>query len=280
MALGRKHRDMEREAVRGVVGEGIGNPILTPWRCLESLLSKDKRRVVRRFGLRNCVGIEFPKGELKKIAVGNHDVWVRKCIPDVGVAVGSFSGEFEILRYLLPADYRGVIVDAGGFIGTATMAFRHMFPQAKIIAIEPSRENLAVLKKNLSSMENVEVVHGALVGARTGTLELKNQGGGEAAYTVVEKPRNPAARILHETPAVTLGDLGVEVSDIGILKLDIEGSEADLLENDLPSLKKIPVVFAELHDRYVDGCTDLFFEFSKDRILIKDSGEKWLSIKR
>ena len=65
-----------------------------------------------------------------------------------------------------------------------------------------------------------------------------------------------------------------------MLKLDIEGGELSLLENDMESLRNIDAVFAELHDRITPGCVDKFFEFSKDRILIKDKGEKYLSVKR
>ena len=39
---------------------------------------------------------------------------------------------------------------------------------------------------------------------------------------------------------------------IGLLKLDIEGGEFDLLKR-YETLKKIPVVFAELHDRIITG---------------------------
>ena len=70
------------------------------------------------------------------------------------------------------------------------------------------------------------------------------------------------------------------IQNYDFLKLDIEGGEFDLLKNDIKTLKKIPVIFAELHDRIVPKCEEMFFNFSKSRILIKDRGEKYLSIKR
>ena len=85
---------------------------------------------------------------------------------------------------------------------------------------------------------------------------------------------------LHYTPAYTLEQLNINLEEIGILKLDIEGGEYDLLKNDLASLKKIPVIYAELHDGIIDGCSELFFEFSKSRDLFQDGGEKYISIKR
>ena len=57
-----------------------------------------------------------------------------------------------------------------------------------------------------------------------------------------------------------------------------EGGEFDVLTHDAQSLSVIKVVFAELHDRMVEGCSKLFFEFSKNRTLIKEKGEKYLSV--
>ena len=67
---------------------------------------------------------------------------------------------------------------------------------------------------------------------------------------------------------------------IGLLKLDIEGGELSLLENDMDSLTDIEVVFAVLHDRIMPGCVQKFIKFSKNRVLVKDKREKFLSIKR
>ena len=222
-----------------------------------------------------------PKGKVVKLAIKGHTVAVRKGAPDLGVAVSCLNGEFEILRYLLPEDYNGTIIDAGGYIGTATIALKDIFPSAKLIVIEPSSENLEVLKQNVANLQNVEVIHGALVGTSETSIQLNNRGTGEWGFTVVAKPTDSlSASFLQETPAFRLSDIVKEDEKIGILKLDIEGGELSLLEHDVDSLKNIEAVFAELHDRIIPGCTDRFFEFSKDRILIKDKGEKYLSVKR
>ena len=222
-----------------------------------------------------------PKGKVVKLTIKGHTVAVRKGTPDLGVAVSCLNGEFEILRYLLPEDYNGTIIDAGGYIGTATIALKDIFPSAKLIVIEPSSKNLEMLKQNVANLQNVEIIHGALVGTSETSIQLNNRGTGELGYTVVAKPTDsPNASFLEETPAFRLSDLVKEDEKIGILKLDIEGGELSLLEHDVDSLKNIDAVFAELHDRIVPGCVDKFFEFSKDRILIKEKGEKYLSVKR
>lgn len=225
--------------------------------------------------------ISAPKGKLVKIVIKDHAVAVRKGTPDLSVAVSCLSGEFEILRYLLPKNHDGIIVDAGGYIGTATIALKGLFPAAKLVVIEPSSANLEVLKENVANLQNVKIIHGALVGTPETSIRLNNRETGEWGFTAVAKPNdNASAFFLEETPAFRLSDLVGEDENIGLLKLDIEGGELSLLEHDVDSLRSIDAVFAELHDRIIPGCVDKFFDFSKDRILIKDRSEKFLSVKR
>lgn len=213
--------------------------------------------------------------------VGGFPLIIRPESPDLTVAKSCFGGEFEPLRFLLPREYAGLIVDAGGYIGTSAIALGLMFPKAQIAVIEPSDENLKVLRKNLWGFPNCQIFHGALVGSQTETIPLKNRGTGQWGFSVVKTPEdNPEADVIQESRAFTLPQLLGTNQKIGLLKLDIEGGEFDLLTNDMDSVAEIPIVFAELHDRIIGGCKDLFMRFSQDRILIKDRGEKYLSISR
>lgn len=239
-------------------------------------------RLIHELGVSNYFKYRSTrKGKVVKLVIKGHAVAVRRGTPDLGVAISCLNGEFEILRHLLPETYKGTIVDAGGYIGTATIALKDIFPSAKIIVIEPSSENLRVLKQNVSHLQGVKIVHGALVGTSETSVQLNNRETGEWGFTVVAQPTDsPSASFLQETPAFRLSDLVTEDEKIGLLKLDIEGGELSLFEHDLDSLTNIDAVFAELHERIVPGCIDKFFEFSKHRILIKDKGEKYLSVKR
>ncbi len=242
----------------------------------------NQARIIRKLGLKHYLRYRTaPKNTKLFMPINGRQILVRKGTPDLNVALSCLGGEFKILKDILPDDYDGIIVDAGGYIGTATLALNDLFPKSKIIVIEPSRENIEVLKVNLSQLTNVKIVYGALVGKETGNVTLKNRGTGEWGFTVVDKPNGKNnAEVLHNAPAFTLHQLGVSPSDIGILKLDIEGGEFDILTNDVESLNEIHAVFAELHDRIVAGCTEMFTKFSKDRALIKDKGEKYLSVKK
>tara|TARA_B100000989_G_scaffold72938_3_gene51242 strand:- start:3121 stop:3876 length:756 start_codon:yes stop_codon:yes gene_type:complete len=251
---------------------------------MKNLLIKIYRqlKLIHEIGISNYFKYRLtPHQKRVKIVVKGHSINVRKGTPDLSVAVSCLCGEFEILRHLLPENYDGVIVDAGGYIGTATIALKDIFPSAKLIVIEPSSENLEVLKDNVANLQNVKIIHGALVGTSEKSIQLNNRETGEWGFTVIAKPSDkPNASFIQETPAYRLSDLLAEGENIGLLKLDIEGGELSLLEHDMQSLRSIDAVFAELHDRIIPGCVEKFFEFSKDRILIKDKGEKFLSVKR
>lgn len=238
-------------------------------------------RIFRNAGLRGCLKYYLAeKDGIVHIPFGDRKIFLRKGTTDLRVAAGSLSGEFKVLESCLPREYSGIIVDAGGYIGTSAIAMRDIFPRAGIIVIEPSPDNIAILRKNTASLDNVKVVHGALVGRKRKSVLLKDRHTGKYGYTVVGSPRDSRdAGSLHEVPAYTIDQLGVDVSRIGILKLDIEGGEYELLENSADLLCRIEVVYAELHDRIVEGCSTLFREFSRNRVLICTKGEKYLSVR-
>lgn len=220
------------------------------------------------------------KGKASLIKVNGRKVHVRKGTPDLRVAVSCFTGEFDCLRHLLPRDYNGVIVDAGGYIGTATIALHELFPKAQFVVVEPSEENIKMLRKNLSDTPNLKVFHGALVGKNTDSVTLRNRGTGEWGFTSVTNPADKVgAAVLHSTTAFVLSDLVPSIDEIGILKLDIEGGEFDVFENDAEALGSIKAIFVELHDRIVEGCTASFFNFSTHRYVVKMAGEKFLSLR-
>lgn len=238
--------------------------------------------LVDKIGLYSYLRYRFAlNGTKLKINIANHPITVRKGSPDLGVAISCLNGEFEILRTLLPSDYTGVIVDAGAYIGTATIALKTIFPNAKIVIIEPSSANLEILKLNVMGIENLEIIQGALTGMHDEIMQLYDRGTGAWGFTVVPSPEDAGYTTpLHTTRCYKLRDLVPNVAEIGLLKLDIEGGERSLLLNDSETLHKIGIVYAELHDKIIEGCVDHFFEFSRDRILIKDKGEKYLSIKK
>ena len=242
-----------------------------------------KIKRVYRMGVVNYFRyVSSKNGSLVTLRLNKIDISVRKGTPDLHIAISCLiKEEFKPLVKHLDKNFSGLIIDAGGYIGAAALALHRLYPFAQVITIEPSRENIEILRLNVVGHESIKVVYGALVGGDVKFVSLKNRGTGECGFTTVENPLDcSGAEFLHTTPAFNLSSLGIDLSEIGILKLDIEGSEYDLFKNDAVSLKGIPVIAVELHDRITEGCTEAFMEFSEGRVIYKDRGEKYISVKK
>jgi len=228
--------------------------------------------------------VKAPDGQRVHMTIRGHSICLRKGAPDLGVAVNCLCrGEFRAIARFLDYSYEGFIVDAGGYIGTAALALGDMYPHATIISIEPSKENLELLRQNVSGNPNIKVLHGALVGSDSASDSrmLRNRGTGAWGFTIVENPRGKSQpEDLHQVTAFKLNALGVDPMDIGLLKLDIEGGELDLLVNDRETLDCVEIVIAELHDSIILGCLDAWKEFSKGRVSFKTKGEKYISVRK
>lgn len=237
-------------------------------------------REIRVLGFTKFVALRvIPSGTKLEVTITGIPITIRKGSPDLEVALTSLNGEFSSIKYLLPASFKGVIVDGGGYIGTAAIALTRLFPEAQVISIEPSLSNLEILVANTEKFSKITALHGALVGRPRPSIELHDPGEREWGFTTSadHSGLNSSSKI-DVVPALTINDLGVDPHLIELLKLDIEGGEREILDNPIDDVKNIQVVMCELHEHYVDGCEQAFFSFSENRIAFKDSGEKFISV--
>ena len=162
------------------------------------------------------------------------------------------------------------IIDAGANIGASTVYLARKFPDSKVIALEPERENFALLEKNTSSLRNVNCIRKALWHEQT-SMNLFDPSGGTIAFSVsgVGLEGSPTGQ---NVDCVTIESLcnQFEIDSIGFLKLDIEGAEKQVLENSAGWMDRVQILAVELHDRSVPGCeqayklaTADFFRFEK-----------------
>ena len=218
-----------------------------------------------------------------RVNVAGTEVYLRSLTPDWNVASSSLTKEFEPLRYLLPSDFNGLIVDAGGYIGTAAIKLGQMYPHATIVTIEPSSENYRILLLNTEDYQNIKPLNCALVASDAGEVKLSSRGTGPWGYTVMEQSEDQSKmNSVEMVQATTLADILrlFDDSEIGLLKLDIEGGEKSIFDSCSAILKDIDVVLAELHDRIVGGCTASYTEFSINRWSLQAGGEKYISLKK
>ena len=91
---------------------------------------------------------------LVKTKVGNIEMWVRKgpqAAWDVGTSHCIIAGDEYALRHFSDASVRHkvhTVVDVGANIGAFTLLARRVFPNSRVIAIEPDPGNASVLRRN------------------------------------------------------------------------------------------------------------------------------------
>lgn len=218
-----------------------------------------------------------PNGVKVRILVDGVPLTIRKGTPDFRVAASCLGGEFEDLTSTFPRSFSGTIVDAGAYIGASSIAFARAYPYAKVISIEPSKENFNLLLKNTRPYPNVAPLRAALVGVERTSVPLFDRQKGPWGFTTVADSLDvDQQEILESTPSITLSRL-LEEGPIDAMKLDIEGGEKEIFDNDQDRLARIPYLVVELHDRIIPGCTASFMGFSSARRTYQADGEKMVS---
>lgn len=201
---------------------------------------------------------------------------LRATGPDLSVARGA-QAEFSVLARLYPRDQTGVIIDAGGFIGSAALEMARLYPNARILTIEPSSENFALLRENTAGHPRIEPIRAALADDDAPpTLALQDRATGPWGYSVA----STAEDHLEQVPVLTISALMDMVGrdDLLIFKMDIEGAETALLTPDAPWLARTGVLMIELHERITPGCEKAFLAANDGRCIIRGEGEKFLSV--
>ena len=174
-------------------------------------------------------------------------------------------------------DVRGIenprfIVDGGANIGCSTLYFGNKYPDALIFAIEPEESNYEMLKKNTSHYPNIKTIKAAIWDKKT-FLKIDNPGDKKWSFRVQECENNTNACI--ETISIDELLSNSPGGIIDILKLDIEGAEKQIFLNSPAWIEKVDTLLIELHERYSEGCTEVFYKaISKYHFRESVNGEK------
>jgi FkbM family methyltransferase len=177
-----------------------------------------------------------------------HPLWVRPGTSDVATFDEVYLGD----EYDLPfADFSPRhILDLGANVGYASVYFSNRWPEAAILAVEPAAENVVLLKRNTGAYPRIDVLHAA-VWSRPADVAIANPGADANAFRMTEAA-DGGPRVRAFTIAQLIAQLGCERLDL--LKMDVEGAEAEILRGSADWLDRVNVMMIELHDRLVPGC--------------------------
>lgn len=133
-----------------------------------------------------------------------------------------------------------VIVDCGANIGASPLYFSLKFPDARVVAVEPETSNFALLTKN-AGPNGVETVQKAIHS--------------RVSRVVIDDPRMGAWAFQTRETADSAGIDTITIPEIiraneraFVIKIDIEGFESELFEENFEWVAKAPLIILELHD--------------------------------
>jgi len=134
------------------------------------------------------------------------------------------------------------IVDVGSHIGASVVFFRDRYPDAEIIAVEPDPLSFAKLRTNTARLSKVELRNHA-VADRNGEAPFHVASHGWSSSLL----EPPGARCSTTIQVRTLDDV-VGPRSVGLLKLDIEGAEYEVLRA-FRGLGRVQAIAVEYHAR-------------------------------
>lgn len=230
-------------------------------------------------GLRWLIASLIGRRSIVPVRIRGERLLVRASTPDLQVALSCLRGEFSDLISAMPRLDHGLIIDAGGYIGTAAIVFARAYPDAQIITVEPSRENFALLAWNTRHYPNIRALGKALAPYH-GVAELKDRGTGDWGLTIVSEPQDHKAKGVEDVECITIDEIVREYGQDGIdiFKIDIEGGEHALLSRNTGWVEHTRAICIELHDRIVRGCSETYAQATHGRTNSKLDGEKYLSL--
>jgi FkbM family methyltransferase len=138
-----------------------------------------------------------------------------------------------------------LIVDLGANIGAAMALFAHAFPSARIIGVEPDPSNAALCRRNVEPWETRCEVVEAAAWPDEGNIRLTGE-----ASSAFKVDTGAGGR---EVPAVSLTTLLQRYAAdeaVDYLKMDVEGTERELLSRGTGWIERVRCVSVEVHEPY------------------------------
>lgn len=157
--------------------------------------------------------------------------------------------------YRLWSDCR-IIVDAGANIGTFSVWAARQLPESRILALEPFPETFGRLQHNIeinNLRDRVETVQLALA-AQSGE-RLMPVGAESQRRNLIPGDLKACSENVVTVPSITIAELidRYKLARIDLLKMDIEGSEWEVLHSTPPSvlnsIRRIQFEYHEVHAR-------------------------------
>jgi FkbM family methyltransferase len=143
-----------------------------------------------------------------------------------------------------------LIIDCGANIGLSALYYAQHLPRARVVGIEPAHDNVVLARKNVQHNPLIEIVEAA-VHDRLAALEIMDPTAEKFAYRVHEASTASKSAV----EAVTIGGLmqRYDARRNLIVKVDIEGGEAEMFRSNTSWLDHTALLTVETHDWLFPG---------------------------
>jgi len=153
---------------------------------------------------------------------------------------------FVDLEYAwIPTVNPRIIIDLGAHFGDTALYYHARFPEATIIAVEPSPENFCRLKMHTKHIDKIVCVQAA-VGSSNGKIVL-NLMDSSLGHSVMNRAGTSSSV---EVSQVTLPQLlsMCDVSKADLVKFDVEGAEFGLFSDEIRAENISNAYIGEIHN--------------------------------
>lgn len=151
------------------------------------------------------------------------------------------------------------ILDCGGNAGYASIYFLHRFPMATVLTVEPDPENVTVCQRNLRPYgARATVLQGGVWSHRSRLILVPSDFGLAAKWAMQVREMREDDSEVATIPAFDIPSLlrYAGVTEVDILKIDIERSELPLFKSSSWWLSRVRNLIIELHG---EDCSQAFF---------------------
>jgi len=151
-----------------------------------------------------------------------------------------------------------MVVDLGAHVGIYTFSVLRRFP-CRVMALEPSAENIACLRKNLESFGEQRVqIHNLAVGGAAGRVRVETPKSTNRSHDARVIPGgDDDADAVDVIPLAAVLELA-KCERIALLKMDIEGGEYDAFNTlDDALLPRFERIAMEYHDNLRNGTLEM-----------------------
>lgn len=251
-------------------------------------VADDWRRYRARIGTVGVAALNYypgrkPHSRPKAITIRGWSlpVWHRPGTSDLFAFRQIFlEDEYRPIRERLEAP--ATVLDLGANVGYASLYFLHSYPTCRVVAVEPDPENFALLATNLEPFgDRATLVQKAVWSIETDLTLVSPYTGARHQWARQVAPAgqgDDAIRVRATTVRQILDEQNIDRLDI--LKMDIEGAEAEVLGDSANWVDRVDCVAIELHDHTPLGDARGPFERCFGNLDIETSGELHIAFRQ